>query len=262
MDTMDVLQTARRCRHYAMCKIDFLDTGICPGAVDRPFVSFYPQGRMDLFAGIIDKRVTVTEELVNITDACNLCGICDKQCHFVTGLRPFAVMKALKDHVQYYLDSGNLPEKTKPDKFLLKLKKITGGKWASSDPAILLPYADDPFPASSFKMPRYAAMPSSASEIREIMLICKAEEMPYAVRGNGSSVIGRVMSEGLVIDMNRMKGIRFDEKNWCVYAEPGVSAFELQKEAVKKGFRVNTAEPSALICANIMCSGLFSNFSH
>ena len=72
--------------------------------------------------------------------------------------------------------------------------------------------------------------------------------MPYAVRGNGSSVIGRVMSEGLVIDMNRMKGIRFDEKNWCVYAESGVSAFELQREAVKKGYRINTAEPSALIC--------------
>ena len=262
MNKIDALRTARQCRHYAMCKIDFLDTGICPAAIDRPFVSYFPQGRMDLFAGIHDNRITVTKELVNIADACNLCGICDKQCHFVTGLRPFAVMKALKEYVQNFLDSGSLPEEINPDAFLLELQKVTGKKWASNDPAILLPYADDPFPGSPFKMPRYAVMPFSTSEISEIMKLCMSENMPYAVRGNGSSVIGRVMCEGLVIDMNRMKGIRFDEKNWCVYAEPGVSSFELQKEAVKKGFRINTAEPSALVCANIMCSGLFSNFSH
>lgn len=245
-----------------MCKIDFLDTGICPGAVERPFVSFFPQGRMDLYSGIHDKRITVTKELINIADACSLCGKCDKQCHFVTGLRPFAAMQALKEHVRNFLDMGNHPEETEPDNFLREMQDITGVKWSSSDPAILLPYADDPFPASSLMMPGYVAMPASASEISEIMKLCMAKDMPYAVRGNGSSVIGDVMSEGLVIDMNRMKGIRFDEKNWCVYAEAGVSAFELQKEAVKKGYRVNTAEPSALVCANIMCSGLFSNFSH
>ena len=262
MDKTYILQTARRCRHYAMCKIDFLSTGLCPGAIDRPFVSFFPQGRMDLFSGVYEKRIPVTKELVHIVESCNLCGICDKQCHFVTGLRPLNVMKALKEYVQDFQEDGNTPEESKPDKFLLELRAITGEKWASSDPAILFPYADDPCPASPFKMPRYAVMPSDASEIGEIIKLCVAEEMPYAVRGNGSSVIGFVMSDGLVMDMNRMKCIRFDEKNWCVYVQPGVSAFELQKEAVKKGYRVNTAEPSALVCANIMCSGIFSNFSH
>jgi hypothetical protein len=42
---------------------------------------------------------------------------------------------------------------------------------------------------------------------------------------------------------------------------PGVAAFDLQKEVTKRGYRVNVAEPSALICANIMCSGIFSTFS-
>lgn len=245
-----------------MCKIDFLDTGICPGAVDRPFVSFFPQGRMDLYSGIHDNRIGVTKELVNIAQTCTLCGRCDKQCHFVTGLRPVAVMRALKEHVKTYLDNGNLPEETEPDTFLKKLQSITGETWASSDPAVLLPYADDPFPAGVFTMPQYVVMPSTAAEIQRITELCMAETMPYAVRGSGSSVIGSVMSTGLVIDMNRMKGIRFDEKNWCVYTEAGVSAFELQKEAQKRGYRVNTAEPSALVCSNILCSGLFSNFSH
>jgi len=69
------------------------------------------------------------------------------------------------------------------------------------------------------------------------------------------------MSKGVVIDTNRMKTIEFDEKNWLVKAGAGVSAFDLQTEAKKKGCRVNVAEPSALVCANIMCSGIFSLFS-
>jgi hypothetical protein len=262
LDNTNILQTARQCRHYAMCKIDFLETGLCPAATDRPFVSFFPQGRMDLLKGVYEKRIPVTKELVHIVESCNLCGICDKQCHFVTGLRPLTVMKALKEYVQDFLEKGYLPEESEVDDFLVELQAITGEKWASSDPAILFPYADDPSPGSSFTMPRYVVMPSSSSEVSKIIKLCGTEGIPYAVRGNGSSVIGFVMSTGLVMDMNRMKGIRFDEKNWCVYVQPGVSAFELQKEAVKKGYRVNAAEPSALICANIMCSGIFSNFSH
>lgn len=262
MNKEDILKTARRCRHYAMCKIDFLDTGMCPAAIDRPFVSFFPQGRMDLYSGINDNRISVTKELVNIADTCTLCGICDRQCHFVTGLRPFEVMKALKEYVKSFLEAGKIPEENESDEDLLELQNIVGEKYASSDPAILLSYADDPFPGSPFTMPQYVVMPLNAFEIGEIMKLCKSENVSYAVRGNGSSVIGRVMSEGLIIDLNRMKGIRFDEKNWCVYAEAGVSSFELQKEAVKRGYRVNSAEPSALVCSNIMCSGLFSNFSH
>jgi hypothetical protein len=73
--------------------------------------------------------------------------------------------------------------------------------------------------------------------------------------------MGFVMSKGAVIDLGRMKTIEFDKKNWLVKIGPGVAAFDLQKAAVKHGFRVNVAEPAALVCANIMCSGIFSTFS-
>jgi hypothetical protein len=104
-------------------------------------------------------------------------------------------------------------------------------------------------------------MPDSTSEIAAVIKTLNSHKIPYAVRGNGSSVMGFVMSEGAVIDLGRMKSIEFDEKNWLVKVGPGVAAFELQKAAVKRGFRVNVAEPSALVCANIMCSGIFSLFS-
>jgi hypothetical protein len=104
-------------------------------------------------------------------------------------------------------------------------------------------------------------MPDSTSEISAVIKALNSHKIPYAVRGNGSSVMGFVMSEGAVIDLGRMKSIEFDEKNWVAKVGPGVAAFELQKAAVKRGFRVNVAEPSALVCANIMCSGIFSLFS-
>lgn len=36
---------AARCRHYAMCKIDYLGTGLCPSGPEKGFVTYYPQGR-------------------------------------------------------------------------------------------------------------------------------------------------------------------------------------------------------------------------
>jgi hypothetical protein len=58
-----------------------------------------------------------------------------------------------------------------------------------------------------------------------------------------------------------MKTIEFDEKNWLVKVGPGVAAFDLQKQASERGFRINASEPAALLCANIMCSGIMSTFS-
>jgi hypothetical protein len=42
----------------------------------------------------------------------------------------------------------------------------------------------------------------------------------------------------------------------------GVAAFELQGAAAAQGLRANVAEPAALVCANLACSGIFSTFSH
>ena len=59
---------AAQCRHYAMCKIDYLGTGICPSGLEKHFVSYYPQGRMDIYRGLADGVVPVTEALLDIAD--------------------------------------------------------------------------------------------------------------------------------------------------------------------------------------------------
>jgi hypothetical protein len=110
-------------------------------------------------------------------------------------------------------------------------------------------------------MPEYVVMPNSHEEISSIITLLNNYKIPYVVRGNGASSHGLVFSEGVVLDLNRMKTIDFDEKNWSVKVGPGVAAFDLQREARKRGYRVHTAEPAALVCANIMTSGLLSTFS-
>jgi hypothetical protein len=256
----DVVSTASQCRHYAMCKIDFLETGLCPAAREHFYVSYYPQGRMDIYAALACGAIPVTQGCVEIADACTLCGICDKQCHFVTELRPMRVAEELKRYVEAAVKETE-PQRIPEDSVLEKLRAIVGQQWATNDPAHLIAYSNDPSPVSVETRPRYVVLPSRTDEVAQIVRLCAEEDMEYAVRGNGSSVMGFVLSPGLVIDTARMQRIDFDEKNWCVLVGAGVSSFALQKAAAQRGYRVNTAEPSALYCANIMCSGIFSLFS-
>lgn len=254
-------KVAAQCRHYAMCKIDYLGTGLCPSAKNGNYVGYYPQGRMDLYKAIAANTVPFTSLLADIADTCTLCGSCDKQCYFVTGLRPLVVMKALKKFVAEYRAAGKAVERTPSNPILEEFKSILGAAWATNDPAILIGYADDPCPLTPPVLPRYVVVPKTREEVQAIVRICAAHELPYAVRGNGGSVMGFVMSPGVVIDTNRMNDIQFDAANWSVTVGPGVAAFDLQREAQKLGYRVNVAEPSAMVAANIMCSGIFSLFS-
>ncbi len=258
----DILRTASQCRHYAMCKIDYLGTGLCPSGKEYHFVSYYPQGRMDLYAALADNLIPVTEGLVHIAETCTLCGCCELPCHFVTGLRPLQVMKALKGLVEDYLRSGGTPVSVPLDDPLRRLQSIVGADWASNDPAVLVTYANDPFPLADMKMPRYVVLPGSREEVSAVVRLANESGLPYAVRGNGGSVFGFVFSDGIVLDMQRMRRIVIDKDNWSAVVGPGVTSFELQQEAFRHGLRVNAAEPAATVCGNIVCTGTFSTWSH
>ena len=257
----DAQKMASQCRHYAMCKIDFLETGICPSAENGNYVGYYPQGRMDLYKAIAANAVPVTPRLLDIADTCTLCGNCDKQCYFVTGLRPMIVMRALKKYVAEYKAAPKPLDRIPSNPVLNEFRNALGEKWATNDPAILVGYADDPCPLAAPMLPKYVVVPKTREDVQAVVRICAAHKLSYAIRGNGSSVMGFVMSPGVVIDTNRMNDIEFDEAKWSVTVGPGVAAFNLQHEAKKLGYRVNVAEPSAMVAANIMCSGIFSLFS-
>jgi hypothetical protein len=257
------LETAKRCRHYAMCKIDFLGTGLCPPGKENHFVSYYPQGRMDIYAALVEDRIPVTERLLDIADSCTLCGFCDKQCYFVTELRPLQVMEALKERVASHVEKNALVVIPEKDHILEEFQGSVGKEWASNDPAILISYAHDPGPFTGLQLPKYVVLPKSTEEVSQIVKLCAKHDIPYALRGNGSSVMGLVFSpEGLVLDLHRMQEIHVNTDNWMASVGPGVSAFDLQKRASEYDLRASVAEPAALVCANLMCSGIFSTFSN
>jgi len=256
-----VRRTAAQCRHYAMCKIDYLGTGLCPAGAAKPYVSYFPQGRMDIVDALARGILPVTEALLDIAGTCDLCGACDVQCHFYSGLRPLPVMAALKEIVADHVRSGRETARPPRDPLVDDLRAIVGAEWVSNDPAIQVAYANDPFPLSGMRMPRAVVLPGSTGEVEGVVRRAARNGIPFAVRGNGASVYGQVFSEGLVIDVARMKEIAFDPANWSVTIGPGVTSFDLQKEAVRRGFRVNVAEPAATVIGNIICTGLFSTWS-
>jgi len=251
---------AANCRHYAMCKIDYLGTGLCPATKTNHYVSYYPEGRMDLYRALANNAIPVTEGLIDVADTCTLCGICDKQCYFITQLRPERVMKALKDFVDVHLQRRQEVIRIEPDATLRQLREIVGEQYATNDPAHLITYASDPSPVAGFKMPKYVVLPRARDEIARIVKLCNTQALEYIVRGNGSSTMGFAMGSGLIMDTIRMKDIVIDKDRWCAIVEPGVTSFELQQEAVKHGLRVNVGEPAATVCGNLMCSGIFSLF--
>lgn len=253
---------AAQCRHYAMCKIDYLGTGLCSAGVEKPYVSYFPQGRMDLCHALSEDLLRLTPALVDIARSCTLCGVCDLQCHFVIGMRPIKVMRELKEYVEARLAEGEEVAAVAEDEPLKRLRAIVGPDWATNDPAILLTYSDDPFPLAGPRMPCYVVLPGSRDEVAAVVSLANALGLPFAIRGNGGSVFGFVFTVGIVLDMNRMKRIEIDTENWSASVEPGVTSFELQKEAFGRGFRVNTAEPAATVCGNIVCTGTFSTWSN
>ena len=254
-------KTATNCRHYAMCKIDFLGGGVCTSGLEKHFVSFYPQGRMILYEALAEKKVEVTDKCVEIADSCDLCGKCDYQCYFLNEMRPTKVMEALKNHVETFIRKGGTPTHAEDDSNLSEMKKIVGSEWATNDKAIAITYSHDLSPISDPKIPDYVVMPGTKEEIASLVRLFRKNNLVYTIRGNGQNLLGFAVNEGVIMDLNRMKTVEFDEKNWLVKVGPGITAFDLQKLAKQKGFRINAAEPAALLCANIMCSGIMSTFS-
>jgi UDP-N-acetylenolpyruvoylglucosamine reductase len=244
-----------------MCKIDFLGSGICDSGLEKHFVSFYPQGRMILYEALSENKISITEKCIEIADSCNLCGKCDYQCYFLNEMRPTKVMEALKDHVATYIKNGGKVKPAKEDRILTEIKKIVGENWATNDEAITITYSHDLSPISDPKIPDYVVMPNTKEEIASLVKLFNKNKITYTIRGNGQNLLGFAVNVEVIIDLNRIKTIEFDEKNWYVKIGPGVAAFDLQKQAQKRGYRINAGEPAALVCANIMCSGIMSTFS-
>jgi hypothetical protein len=81
---------------------------------------------MDIYDALTKKLVPVSDALVDIAQSCNLCGVCDLLCHFVTELRPVKVMQALKAQVEDHLAKKGKVVRVKEDGRWKGLERLSG----------------------------------------------------------------------------------------------------------------------------------------
>jgi len=260
------IEIAEKASHCGMCRIDFLETGLCPAGVRNGFAAYWPDGRMELLLALTRDKLQPTEELVDIVKSCDMCGRCDKQCHFITHLRPSKVQEALKRFVEA-LDEEDFV-KVPEDTVLKQLREIVGSEWATNDPAIVRSYSRSIIPQDSSNQ-FYVVMPKTSEQIVKIAEIAKKNSLPLRPRGAGTFLVLALhtllakpvsIDRGIIIDFGRMKKIEVDPENCTATIEPGVTAFELQKAAHANNMRACVAEPAASVCANIASFGIISTW--
>ena len=75
-----------------------------------------------------------------------------------------------------------------------------------------------------------------------------------------SKAIG--LEKGIIIDLLRLKKFSVDIESQTATVGAGITAYELQKEVYKHGFRVNLAEAGAHVCSNIASTGICTTWSN
>jgi hypothetical protein len=268
MKLSDVLETTKKEPHCGLCKIDFLGTGVCPAGKKHGFVAYWPEGRMELARALAEKEVEPTKTLIDIVDSCNLCGICDRQCYFVTQRRPTKAQQALKDYVKIL--QPNEIKHPLEDEIVKDLRLIVGNDWATNDPIIIASYLRSVIKQKSTGK-FYIVMPKSTEEIVAIVQLANKYKIPYLPRGNGTffgvalqTLLAEAASieQGIIIDLWRMKDIHIDAEYFTATIGPGVTSFELQKAAHTHKLRANVAEAESYVCANAQNLGIVTTWSN
>jgi len=263
-----VMQTANTETHCGMCRLDYLETGLCSSGKKYGYVAYWPQGRIEIYKALKNGNLKPTQKLIEIAETCTLCGICDKQCSFITNRRPMIVQKALKEYVKE-LDKQSI-QKTPSDTVLEELQRIVGEQWATNDPAILTAYKNTILnrkPSNHV----YVVMPKTTDEVSHIIKIANSNNLPYLPRGNGTflSVAMQTLlagpvgiSKGIIIDMSRMNTIILNKDSTTATIQAGVTAFDLQKKATSQNKRILVGEAEAYLCANVLSFGIISTWGN
>lgn len=106
--------------------------------------------------------------------------------------------------------------------------------------------------------PAVIARCTSATDVVEALAFARRYELPIAVRGGGHSIPGlSVCDDGLMVDLQLMKGIEVDPHQRVATAEPGVVWAEFDRATQDHGFGVTGGEVSDTGIAGLTLGGGF-----
>ncbi|UCH94845.1 MAG: FAD-binding protein [Candidatus Aminicenantes bacterium] len=252
-----MVNEAKKCPGIGLCKLDFLDTGICPAGTAFKYVAYYPEGRLRLFRHLVEGRLPLTPKLVEIAESCQLCGICDKQCYYQVEIRVHEIMKALKQLVAEKKETEEFKE-IEEDECLAHLREVLGHQWAENDPGVTAAYVGGG-PAVFFHqpIPKYVVLPGNSQQVADIVRLAKKYNIPYHPRASGT--IG-MTSPGILLDFHRMDKIEIDSFNYTAAVGPGVMGYSALQKSLEQNLRPNFGQPGSCICSNQIFNGIMTFF--
>ena len=122
-----------------------------------------------------------------------------------------------------------------------KLRNIVGRDAVFSRPADLLVYEYDGSVDGAVETaaPSAVALPTTAQQVAEIVLLARQAGLPVVARGAGTGLSGGAVPQqgGIIISLTRMNRIlEIDREDRTALVEPGVINLELSEETLGHGF--------------------------
>lgn len=130
-----------------------------------------------------------------------------------------------------------------------RLAEIVGRAAVLTDPADCLPYGYDNSRRQA--MPQAVVFATEHPQVRDIVRLCRSEEIGLIARGRGTGTTGATVPErgGVVLSLERMDRIlEIDPSNRLARVEPGVTNRELQEALRGHGFFWPPDPTSAAVC--------------
>lgn len=140
-----------------------------------------------------------------------------------------------------------------------ELKNLLGEEYVENDPGVTQAYSKQPWPEALLVMQRPDAivLPGSTEDVQGIYKLANKYNFSVIPAGNYNWDVPHARGT-VIIDSKRMNQIiKIDEQAQFAIVEPGVTATQLQAEAMKKGLICNGsfAGPNSTILANSIFFG-------
>lgn len=132
------------------------------------------------------------------------------------------------------------------------LARIVGDDHVIADPDRLDAYGHDEFSLKDIRQrPMLAVRPRTTAEVAAILRLANERGLPVTPRGGATGLCGGCVPgpEGIVLSLERMKGITIDAANQMAEAEAGVTLLEFERAVDEAGFNFppHPGEESAMV---------------
>ncbi len=142
-----------------------------------------------------------------------------------------------------------------------KLKRIVGTSWVITDKERMIDYLTDETAATVKPKPAKGCVlvkPANTGEVSRILKLANREKIPVFPRGGGTGLCGGAIptKNGIILSLERLKGLEIDKDNLMAIAEAGVTLKELVEKVEQQGlfFPPHPGDESAQVGGLVACN--------